>query len=54
MHDMHVEVSCQQFAVIRRVLNSSKGFEALQRRHVRPSMGVPRRGVDVDELAKGG
>lgn len=54
MHSEHVEVSCQQFAVIRRVLKSSIGFEALQSRQVRSSIGVPRRGVDADELANAG
>lgn len=54
IHAMHVDVSCQQFAVMRRVLKSSIGFDALQRRHVRSSMGVPRRGVEADELANGG
>lgn len=50
----HVDVSCQQFAVMRRVLKSSTGLETRQRRHVRSSIGVPRRGVEVDELAKAG
>jgi hypothetical protein len=54
MHAMHVDVSCQQFAVMRRVLKSSMGFDPLQSRHVRSSMGVPRRGVEADELANGG
>lgn len=54
MHVVHVDVSCQQFAVMRRVLKSSTDFDALQSRHVRSSMGVPRRGVEADELANGG
>jgi hypothetical protein len=54
MHAEHDDVSCQQFPVIRRKLKSSTDFDVLHRMHVRSNIGVPRRGLYTDELAKPG